>query len=208
MNNTFVTNMTLTEMYWLDMDPTVGGLALIGGMAEAPSPRTVDLPNGTTRKYLRMGVYMMITNENATVPAPAEHQPRGPNDKYTHWTPYALRGLEPGSNSLAYEQTKDDWSSVTFKLTGLLLTGSTNPKNVDNWMPLRWFVFREDSFTPEGISRIEIEDPRSPDSIGYNTGWGQWWEQHPGVTTDPVYFWSIDTRLQPIGVEALKQENY
>ncbi|MBO4710216.1 MAG: hypothetical protein J5727_10630, partial [Kiritimatiellae bacterium] len=130
------------------------------------------------------------------------------NDFTTHWTPYALRGLKPGSNSLGYEQEKDDWTSVTFKLTGLLLTGNTNPQNVENWMPLRWFVFREDSFTREGLSRIEIEDPRSPDSIGYNTGWGRWWEEHPDVTTDPVYFWSIDTRLQPIGVESLKQENY
>jgi len=206
MNNTFVTNMTLTEMYWLDMDPTVGGLALLGGMAEAPSVREVTLPSGATNTYLRMGVYLMITNENAILPAPAEHRWRGPNDKYTHWTPYALRGLDPGSNSLGYEQARDDWESVTFKLTGLLLTGNTNPKNIANWMPLRWFVFRENSFTEEGISRIEIEDPHSPDSIGYNTGWGQWWEKN-GLS-NPVYFWSIDTRLQPIGVEALKQENY
>ena len=206
MNNTFVTKMTLTEMYWLDMDPTVGGLALLGGMAEAPTVRDVTLPGGATRTYLRMGAYLMITNENATVPAPAWHQQRGPNDKYTHWTPYALRGLEPGSNSLGYEQARDDWNSVTFKVTGLLLTGNTNPKNVDNWMPLRWFVFHEDSFTPAGITRIEIEDPHSPDSIGYNTGWGQWWETH-GLT-NPVYFWSIDTRKQPIGVEELKQENF
>ena len=204
MNNTFVTNMTLTEMYWLDMDPTVGKLALLGGMAEAPTSREVTLPGGATRKYLRMGVYMMITNENDVV-TPPEHQ-RGANDFTTHWTPYALRGLVPGSNSLGYEQARDDWESATFKLTGLLINGKTNPLNVDNWMPLRWFVFREDSFTPEGLSRIEIEDPHSPDSIGYNTGWGQWWEQHG--FSNPVYFWSIDTRLQPFGVEALKQENY
>ena len=204
MNNTFVTNMTLTEMYWLDMDPTVGGLALLGGMAEAPTPRDVTLPGGATRKYLRMGVYMMITNENAVVTPPT--YPRGANDFTTHWTPYALRGLAPGSNSLGYEQARDDWESVTFKLTGLLLNGKTNPLNVDNWMPLRWFVFREDSFTAEGLSRIEIEDPHSPDSIGYNTGWGQWWEKHG--FSNPAFFWSIDTRLQPIGVEALKQENY
>ncbi|MBR4258653.1 MAG: hypothetical protein IKQ17_06460, partial [Kiritimatiellae bacterium] len=198
MNNTFVTNMTLTEMYWLDMDPTVGNLALLGGMAEAPSLRTVG-----GKKYLKMGVYLMITNGNDTVETPA-HQ-RGANDFVTHWTPYALRGLAPGSSSLGYEQSVVDWNSVTFKLTGLLLNGKTNPKNVDNWMPLRWFVFREDSFTPEGISRIEIEDPHSPDSIGYNTGWGAWWEEHG--FTDPVYFWSIDTRMQPIGIEPLKQEN-
>ena len=198
MNNTFVTNMTLTEMYWLDMDPTAGNLALLGGMAEAPSSRTVG-----GKKYLKMGVYLMITNGNETVETP-EHQ-RGANDFVTHWTPYALRGLAPGSNSLGYEQAVDDWDSVTFKLTGLLLNGKTNPKSVDNWMPLRWFVFREDSFTPEGISRIEIEDPHSPDSIGYNTGWGAWWEKNG--FTDPVYFWSIDTRLQPIGIEPLKQEN-
>ena len=97
LNNTFVTNMTLTEMYWLDMDPTVGRLALIGGMAEAPTSREVTLPNGMTRKYLRMGVYMMITNENDVVTEP-EYQ-RGANDFTTHWTPYALRGLAPGSRT-------------------------------------------------------------------------------------------------------------
>ena len=204
LNNTFVTNMTLTEMYWLDMDPTVGKLALLGGMAEAPTPRDVTYPGGVTRTYLRMGVFMMITNENAVVTPPSH--PRGVNDFTTHWTPYALRGLEPGSNSLGYNQARDDWESATFKLTGRLLNGKTNPLNVENWMPLRWFVFHEDSFTAEGLSRIEIEDPHSPDSIGYNTGWGQWWEKH-GLS-DPVFFWSIDTRLQPIGVESLKQENY
>ncbi len=204
MNNTFVTNMTLTEMYWLDMDPTVGKLALLGGMAEAPTSRDVTYPGGVTRTYLRMGVFMMITNENAVVTPPSH--PRGVNDFTTHWTPYALRGLEPGSNSLGYNQARDDWESATFKLTGLLLNGKTNPLNVENWMPLRWFVFHEDSFTAEGLSRIEIEDPHSPDSIGYNTGWGQWWEKH-GLS-NPVFFWSIDTRLQPIGVESLKQENY
>ena len=204
MNNTFVTNMTLTEMYWLDMDPTVGNLALLGGMAEAPTSRTVDIPGGGSRTYLRMGVYMMITNGNEGASVP--EYPRGPNDFGSHWTPYALRGLEPGENSLGYEQEEKDWNSVTFKLTGLLLNGKTNPKVVDYWMPLRWFVFREDSFTAEGLSRIEIEDPHSPDSIGYNTGWGRWWEENG--FTDPVYFWSIDTRLQPIGIEPLKQENY
>ena len=36
----------------------------------------------------------VASNENATVEAPAH--PRGINDFTTHWTPYVLRGLEPG----------------------------------------------------------------------------------------------------------------
>ena len=204
LNNTFVTNMTLTEMYWLDMDPTAGGLALIGGMAEAPSIHTVTGWTGTTWNNLRMGVYMMITNENATVAGP-EHHWRGPNDKYTHWTPYALRGLIPKSSSLTYDADADNWNSVTFKLTGILLNGRTSIYNIDNWRPLRWFVFKEDSFRENGISRIEIDDPHSPDSIGYSY-WSRWWNS--GGTTEPVFFWSIDTRLQPITIEVLKQDNY
>ena len=198
LNGTVVTNLTLTEMYWLDMDPTAGQLALIGGMAEAPSIHPWTAGDGSEWQNPRMGVYMMITNKSETV-AEREFR-RGPNDFGTHWTPYALRGLEAGSNSLGYDSKTMDWNSVTFKVTGRLLNGYTKPGELRNWRPLRWFVFTEDSFTPEGISRIEVKDPRSSESYG---GWTE-----EDLESPIGYFWSIDTRLQPIEIEALKKENY
>lgn len=205
MNNTFVTNMTLTEMYWLDMDPTAGGLSLLGGTympppGESEIEHRITYPDGSVVTNVRMAVYMMITNRNATLPAPTEHQWRGPNDKYTHWTPYVLRGIEPKSSSLNYDDVLGDWPSVTFKPTGRLLNSYTKPNNLSNWAPLRLFVFQPESFTEEGLSRIEIENP-----FAYKPFVDSWKENGPcGI----VYFWSIDTRQRTMGVEILNKENY
>ena len=205
MNNTFVTNMTLTEMYWLDMDPTAGGLALLGGSI-MPPPGETDIEHRMTRldgsvsTNIRMAVYMMITNENVALPAPTEHKWRGPNDKYTHWTPYVLRGREPKSNSVDYDHRPGDWASVTFKPTGRLLNTYTSPTDVSNWEPLRLFVFQPDSFTEEGLSRIEIEDPFS-----FKT-FVDWWNKEGPCGLG--YYWSIDTRRRQMGVEILRQRNY
>lgn len=205
MNNTFVTNMTLTEMYWLDMDPTSGGLALLGGSIMPPPGESeiehkIMRPDGSVSTNVRMAVYMMITNENVALPAPTEHKWRGPNDKYTHWTPYVLRGREPKSNSVDYDHRPGDWASVTFKPTGRLLNTYTSPTDVTNWEPLRMFAFQPDSFTEEGLSRIEIEDPFSLKPFV------DWWNIHGPC--DIGYFWSIDTRQRTMGVEVLKQRNY
>ena len=205
MNNTFVTNMTLTEMYWLDMDPTAGGLALLGGSI-MPPPGESDIehkitrPDGSVSTNIRMAVYMMITNRNVALPAPAEHKWRGPNDKYTHWTPYVIRGREPKSNSVDYDDAPGDWASVTFKPTGRLLNNYTSPTDVSNWEPLRLFVFQPESFTEEGLSRIEIEDPFSFKPFV------DWWNKNGPCGIG--YFWSIDTRQRQMGVEILRQRNY
>ena len=211
LNGTYIGDMTLTEMYWLDMDPTAGDLALVGGMAGAPVQHLVTRGDGGTWTNLRMKVYMMITNESDTVVARAF--PRGANDFGTHWTPYALRGIEPQSNSLGYEPTEADWNgrSPTFKMTGLLMNGKTIASDPAYWQPLRWFVFREDSFTPEGISDVEVRDPHRPGSPGWNTGWGKTWTEE-AAAGKPLsglgWFWSIDTRIVPVTTEALKQEKY
>ena len=190
LNGTVVTNMTLTQMYWLDMDPTVGNLALIGGMYDPahqlPPKKAWD--GRTTVTNVKMGAYLMITNRSTGA----------------SWAPYALRGKEPDSSSINFNPLKDKWNSVTFKVTGLLLNGYTSTRNLENWMPLRWFVFREDSFDA-GRAQIEIEDPYCELSIGYNTGWGDWWARNGWCPV--VYFWSIDTRLQPVTIEVLKPEN-
>ncbi len=211
LNGTYVGDMTLTEMYWFDMDPTAGDLALVGGMAGAPEQHLVTKGDGGTWTNLRMKVSMMITNESDTVVARA--YPRGANDFGTHWTPYALRGVEPQSNSLGYEPTEVDWNakSPTFKMTGLMMNGKTIASNPDYWMPLRWFVFREDSFSPEGISNVEVRDPHRPGSVGWNTGWGKTWAEEAAEgkpLTGLGWFWSVDTRTVPVTIEALTQEKY
>ena len=61
-------------------------------------------------------------------------------------------------------------------------------------------MFTEDSFTADGLSRIEIIDPHSSESMG---GWTE-----EDLESPIGYFWSIDTRLQPITIETLKKENY
>ena len=204
-----VTNLTLREMYWLDMDPTIGNLSLIGGITVDPHgiehvvTRTIG-ESSVVMTNRRVNVYMMISNENATVAAPT--YPRGIHDFTTHWTPYVLRGLKPGENSRYYVSATDDWDSVTFKITGMLMNGYTSFDNVDNKVPLRHFVFNENSFSAEGLSKIEVYDPYSPLSVGYNAGWKRWWDKHGYCPV--VFFWMIDTRLPPVGVEQLQEDSY
>ena len=204
-----VTNLTLREMYWLDMDPTIGNLSLIGGITVDPHgvEHVVSQTIGDSTVVMtnrRVNVYMMISNENATVEAPAH--PRGINDFTTHWTPYVLRGLEPGEHSQSYVASTGDWNSVTFKITGMLMNGYTSFDNVDNKVPLRHFTFNEDSFGADGLSKIEVYDPYSSLSLGYNAGWKRWWDKNGYCPV--VFFWMIDTRLPPIGVEQLNKDSY
>ncbi|HBO99253.1 MAG TPA: hypothetical protein DD637_05410 [Verrucomicrobia bacterium] len=76
-------------------------------------------------------------------------------------------------------------------------------------MPLRWFVFGADSFDTDHTSRIEVTDPfsrSSPTAIGSDS-WAEWAFDHPD-NKQAFYFWSLDTRIKPVTVEPLKQENY
>ena len=204
-----MTNLTLREMYWLDMDPTVGKLSLLAGTAFDPNgiEHVVTKAMGESTVVMtnrRLYVYMMISNENETVEAPAH--PRGIHDFTTHWTPYVLRGLEPGEHSQNYVVSTGEWESVTFKITGMLMNGATSFYVADNKVPLRHFTFNEKSFSAEGLSKVEVYDPYSPLSVGYNAGWKRWWDKNGYCPV--VFFWMIDTRLPPIGVEQLQEDNY
>ena len=198
MSGNIVTNMTLTEMYWLDMDPTVGNLALKAGMAEPPGPAIVDGYAGSASvTNVKMGVFMMITNR-ATGAA---------------WSPYILRGMAPDETSWGYAEPSAEWAwtSATFKVTGLLANGYTSEGNRRNWIPLRWFVFAPDSFYQPGedggapfTSKIEVHDPYGPESPAGS--WGEWVREH-GYT--PVFFsWALDERLKPADVEIQKKTNF
>ena len=191
LNGQWYTNLSLRAMYWLDMDPTIGNLALKGGMSKAPVPMSRTGESGQPVTDLDLGVFMQITNR-ATGEA---------------WTPYAIRGLDPGSSSLSYG---GNWTSATFKVVGFLNTGKTSWSVRENRVPLRWFVFKPDSFVQPGepgefTSDIEVIDPFSTESPAFPAGWAEWAAEH-GRGQD-FYFWDLDDRLVPISVETLKPVN-
>ncbi|MBO5647216.1 MAG: hypothetical protein J6S30_00405 [Kiritimatiellae bacterium] len=195
---TVVTNLTLTQIYWLDIDPTVSNQAFVAGMASAPLPAIKDGYLGSESvTNVKMSVKMFVTNTS-------ENAETYFNGK-TAYAPYTLRGLEPGSLSKDLAGNVA-WTSVTFKVAGLLANGLTSEQNEQNWVPLRWFVFDDNSFDADFISKIEVKDPLGTESPGYGAGWSEWVEQH-GQT--PIFFkWAIDTKLKPFTVELLKKENY
>ena len=62
-----------------------------------------------------------------------------------------------------------------------------------------------------GCAAIETDDPMSPRSVGYHSGWGFWWENHPEaiLIENPVFYrWSIDMKRPNIDVEVLRPVNY
>jgi len=192
-----VTNLNLTQMYWLDMDPTVGGLALKGYTSDGPffPKRTGDA--GQTLTNVTIEVFMQITNRNTGAA----------------WRPYALRGLRPGSSTLEYagETAASGWNSATFKVVGFMNNGYTGLNVKDNWVPLRWFVFEPNSFAPPSAAkpftcRIEVKDPFSTESPAYAAGWYDWAMEH-GKPASCLYNWCLDERIQPITVEVLKENS-
>lgn len=206
----YIADLTLTEMYWLDMDPTAGEMVLRGGWSDAPHP--VVIPADAGRAAItndKMSVFLMITNKTEDVTSKYYAQA---------WTPYVLRSVEPTKTSWDYEPgSTSDWNSVTFKIKGIILNGHTSLDNPDNWVDLRWFVFHPDSFHQPGnelgaepyTADVEILDPmHRHDSPGYDAGWMKWLENHPEKSDmRPYYRWDINTRLKPKEIEVLKTNN-
>lgn len=208
--------LSLTEMYWLDIDPTIGDMVLQAGMYKPPMETMTPIYDGYGGSAfvtnLKMSVFMMISNktDNAESPHYAEA-----------WSPYVLRAVEPGMCSTNYAAgTGYSWTSETFKISGILPNGHTSEKIRDNWVDLRWFVFMPDSFYqpsdepehPRFTSDIEILDPvNSLQSPGYGAGWYDWVhdpEYPERASIRPFFRWHLDTRLRPFEVEVLKKVNY
>ena len=87
-----------------------------------------------------------------------------------------IQGMEPGSSSAQdYSVTGESWTSGTFKVTGAVDTDNLK----ENYLPLRWFVFDENSFFPDGTAYIEIPDQ----TLSYTPGAFYGWGVYPGVMT-------------------------
>ena len=194
LDGTVVTNLTLTEMYWLDIDPTWddGDIQLKADYTVAPHPvvvpATTDWPCHTN---INMTMFMQITN---TVNGDA-------------WSPYILQGTELAGNSWAYTNVSANWrwTNATFKVTGRLLNGQTSEHNERNWIPLRWFVFTPGSFDANFESVIEVEDPFTLSSPGAAAGWAQWVKEHGPTTLG--WGWDISDRSWLISADELKPDS-
>ena len=199
----FITNLTLTETYWFDIDPTGSNWCFRAGtsrsprevethFSQGPGGRPVYDPTGTAdyliKTNIRMEVMMVITNE-ATVGKWAGKS----------WPPYVLRGIEPGSDSQQYARGETNvWESVNFKPTGDIQNGL--PLR-ERWVPLRYFIFTEGSFDANNRSTVEVPAPYSSDSLGVNYGWLDF------IGCQVFYSWSIDGRVAPVAIETLAPTN-
>lgn len=199
-----VQDLTLQDMYYLDIDPTEGNWRLEGGVVNVGTkakPATTRVPfaigptgdegegsaaNEATQNLL-VTVKMTITNTVSAVSC----------------APYVLRGRQVGETSVSHkEYATGNWNSASFKVTGDLLNGNPNRQR---WVPLRWFYFLPDaakanrsaSFDANNEAVIEVWDPFDEARTGTTSGWSK----YRGCTI--LYRWAIDERTMPTQVEPL-----
>ena len=197
-----VTNLDLTTMYWLDIDPTWDDHVMRYRAYFSQPPIPFDAGGGLTNVTLK--VFMQISNTVTTA----------------NWAPYILRSATVGKTSWDYlgPRSGTQWGDVSFKVTGILVNGPIDSPGMGdrkNWLPLRWFVFSggavpdgapySASFDENFESEIEIIDPYSKSSPGYNVGWYDWVQEHGWC---PVFWaWDIDDRARPESIEILKPDS-
>lgn len=183
-------------MYWLDIPPvsaapdryTDSSEWVFKGYVSNVSPLKVNQVNPVTGEFMEnrnVSVKMMISNRLTNV---------------AH-APCTLRGIVPGSTSSNHNgQVLSDWDSVTFKITGMLISSDKRTSNIRR--PLRWFTFGSESFT-NFTREIEILDPFSTLSPGYSYGW----YKYPSSTV--CFAWSLgdDTNRPAVKVELLNNES-
>ena len=200
-NEDDVHDLTLKDMYWLDLDPTLAGWWFRGGISSYQGEkiyRKRKFNEDFTAYYTNYQVQVMMYIYND-----------GENILGKSVEPFAPKRLQ----GLGNEQSDDPamsgqaWTSANFKVTAMLR--NDNPHNL-GFMPFRWFVFGPDSFYPADSedpanppfsATIEILDPFSSSSPGYSYGWF-------GYGMFPVLFrWSIDGGIQATTVEMLNKRS-
>lgn len=171
--------LSLTDMYWLDIDPTSGKWNLHGGVTNV----------GTKNNNFVVTLKLEISDDSEA----DEAQRR----KYA---PYVLRGEHDGKGvtSIGYDAEEyGNWNSATFKVMGSLQKSATE---WTDYLPLRMFYFKPESFDENHQAVIEIRDPRS---VNYGP---QGWEKYPSAQI--FYKWAIDERNnRPIAVETLRPDS-
>ena len=148
--------LDLKAMYWLDIPPVEGHDE--GG--ERINDWRLLFFNGET-KYIPVQEDG-VTYLNAIIPITMLITNKMSNPPLFH-PPYTIQGLQPGSSS-SNDWGIAKWSNATFKVTG-------SPNVAGEYKPVKWFVFNENSFNPDGTAYIEVPDQSNPQTPGYNWGW-------------------------------------
>ena len=176
--------MTLTMMYWFDLDPTEPGwwwrFGFTGFRGE-PIYRKNKL-NASTTEHLTnrlVKVKLYLSNDVSRVA----------------YAPYRLQGLGNEQSDIF----TGTWTSETFKVKVMLNNGLEH--NV-GFLPFRWFTFAPGSFDSSFESKIEILDPFARSSAGYSYGWY-------GNSCDSLWYrFSLDDSLGTgANVEPLKADS-
>ena len=178
LSETKTEELTLTEMYWLNIppvhkNPVYGGSniwlkagmgSLVANSEPDVEPRVTIRPDGTIKSNVYMTVTMMITNTSPYAQAPLA------------WPPDRLNGHVydgRGSSDLTSEE-QSSWTSAVFSIVGAL----QKPDVSDRYLTLQQYTFKPGSFgaadDPQHPfqTRVEIEDPHSPNSMGDFYRWG------------------------------------
>ena len=184
-----IRQLSLTEMYWLDIPPTEQcqfWAGLVGDVRGVPvtyynwiDGQQVPVTN------TRVQVSMLITNLETRVA----------------WPPNCLQTVGNRRSDVEPPQ-RGEWPGVTFKVEAALLNLAP-----DNWIPLRFFVFDGASFPSGGPQdhtvTIELWDPFDTASPTYEAGWSRY--RFSGNI--PVYRWNIGDSRIPNAVEVLRPES-
>ena len=151
------TDLSLTDMYCLDIDPTAGNLFLVAGIANIDT--TTKTPNTV------LDFYMAISNGTTSAT----------------WAPTVLRGATPGSHTQNLADIQD-WNDVTLQIEAVQQNkyykedgeGEYDPTSRSTWIPVRWFILNGTSFDAFKHTQIEIKDQHQAGTPGYYEGWGNY----------------------------------
>ncbi len=194
--------LSLTEAYWLDLDPFTTNLVFfqVGAPRPVPLYDEGDLPDLTDDPALtniQITFHTMVTN----IEAGGES-----------WAPTLLRGATYGETSDTLG-VRDRWDGPVFKVRARL-PNRTSATSTRKWAALRYFVFGPDSFVKDEeagdgsyYADIEVRDPFSKESAGtyfYPYGW-------TSAFRDETVWYSLaiedDTEGMSLSTEMLKADS-
>lgn len=178
-------DLSLTDMYCLDIDPTAGDLFLVAGVADIDT--TSKNPNTV------LDFYMAISNGTTSAT----------------WAPTVLRGATPGSNTQTAADIQD-WKDVALQIEAVQLnkyykedgSGEYDPTSRSTFIPVRWFILDGTSFDASNRTKIEIKDQHAPGTPGYYEGWNN----YPANGFN--YRWTLKDIDRPKAPDMLAPTNY
>lgn len=185
-------DLTLTDMYWLDIPPTVSNMWLVDetwywGVGKA---KRMDMHYaGETLFNNLIGYTLYITNANDD----SDYTVDGARG----WSPYVLRGKQPDSSS--WTVGPRDWDGPTFKLMAKKLNSFTILDSSAYWLKVSAYLFRQTSFDAAHRTLIEFDDVNSEWSPLY---WE--WLDFEGV---PLFRWMLDDKTDSGDLKYLSPTN-